>query len=189
MPLMSWWWHPPLTSTWCTQHWATLTWTPLRPYYHRTILARFLWHWIRCCGPALPWSNSVVRGFVGSHVWSTLAIFSALSTILDPNDITTMSTTASGWHWPSVQVVLEFFIILMGHLDNKGLLLCVPDALLCQLRDLLFMPHLGPDLMDYIVPISNLSSCIEVKNGILLQWRDLKNWRINHLHQRGGITP
>jgi len=100
--------------------------------------------------------NSVVWGLVGSHIRSTLAIFPALSAILDPNDITTMSTSATGWHRPSVQAVLEFLTALIENPDNKGLFLCVPDSLLHRLTDMLFMPRLGPDSMDYIDPVSNV---------------------------------
>eukprot|EP00585_Thalassiosira_rotula_P007098 CAMPEP_0196159210 /NCGR_PEP_ID=MMETSP0910-20130528/46207_1 /TAXON_ID=49265 /ORGANISM="Thalassiosira rotula, Strain GSO102" /LENGTH=590 /DNA_ID=CAMNT_0041424127 /DNA_START=209 /DNA_END=1981 /DNA_ORIENTATION=- len=100
--------------------------------------------------------NSVVWGLVGSHIRSTLAIFPALSAILDPNDITTMSTSATGWHRPSVHAVLEFLTALIENPDNKGIFLCVPDSLLHRLTDMLFMPRLGPDSMDYIDPVSNV---------------------------------
>lgn len=75
-------------------------------------------------------SNSVIRDLVGSHVRATLAIFPALSAILDPNDITAANTSASGWHRPSVQAVLELLTVLIEYPDNKGIFLCVPDALL-----------------------------------------------------------
>mmetsp|Transcript_24486 Transcript_24486/g.52762 ORF Transcript_24486/g.52762 Transcript_24486/m.52762 type:complete len:607 (+) Transcript_24486:29-1849(+) len=102
--------------------------------------------------------NSVVWGLVGSQVRTTLAIFPALSAILDPNDITTFGTSASGWHRPSVQAVLEFLTALIENPDNKGIFLCVPDKLLHRLTDMLFMPRLGPDSMDYIDPVSNTVS-------------------------------
>ncbi|KAL3762958.1 hypothetical protein ACHAWU_001105 [Discostella pseudostelligera] len=105
-------------------------------------------------------SNSVIRDLVGSHVRATLAIFPALSAILDPNDITAANTSASGWHRPSVQAVLELLTALIEYPDNKGIFLCVPDALLHRLTEMLFMPRLGPDSMDYIDPVSNTVSRI-----------------------------
>lgn len=100
--------------------------------------------------------NSVVWGLVGSHVRTTLAIFPALSAILDPNDVTTTSTSASGWHRPSVLAVMELLTALLENPVNKGVFLCVPDALLHRLTEMLFMPRLGPDSMDYIDPVSNV---------------------------------
>lgn len=104
--------------------------------------------------------NSVIRDLVGPHVRATLAIFPAFSAILDPNDTSTMNTSASGWHRPSVQAVLEFLTALIEYPDNKGIFLCVPDALLHRLTELLFMPRLGPDSMDYVDPVSNTVSRI-----------------------------
>jgi hypothetical protein len=104
--------------------------------------------------------NSVVRDLVGTHVRATLAIFPALSAILDPNDTTSMNTSASGWHRPSVQAVLEFLTTLAEFPDNKGIFLCVPDAMLHRLTEMLFMPRLGPDSMDYVDPVSNTVSRI-----------------------------
>lgn len=100
--------------------------------------------------------NSAIWELVGSHVRAILSIFPALSAILDPNDITTMSTSASGWHRPSVQAVLELMTALVENSDNKDVFLCVPDAVLHRLTGLLFMPRLGPDSMDYIDPVSNV---------------------------------
>ncbi|KAL7543452.1 hypothetical protein ACHAXR_012727, partial [Thalassiosira sp. AJA248-18] len=99
--------------------------------------------------------DSVVWGLVGPHVRATLAIFPALSSILDPNDTTTMSTAASGWHRPSVQSLLDFLSALIENPDNKGMFLCVPDAILHRLTEILNMPRLGPESMDYIDPVSN----------------------------------
>jgi len=90
--------------------------------------------------------NSVVWGLVGSHVRTILALFPALLAILDPDDI----TSASGWHRPSVQAVLELLAALIEQSDNKAVFLCVPDVLLHRLTGMLFMPRLGPDSMDYI---------------------------------------
>ncbi|KAL9181456.1 hypothetical protein ACHAXT_010261 [Thalassiosira profunda] len=102
--------------------------------------------------------NSVVFNLVGSHVRTTLAIFPALFAILDPNDVTTTSTAASGWHRPSVQAVLEFLTALIEVADNKAIFLGVPDAILHRLTDLLYMPRLGPDSMDYVDPVGNTVS-------------------------------
>ena len=96
--------------------------------------------------------NSVVWGLVGSHVQTVFAIFPALISILDPDD----DTSASGWHRPSVQAVLELLAALIENSDNKGLFLCVPDVLLHRLTGMLFIPRLGPDSMDYIDPVSNV---------------------------------
>ncbi len=100
--------------------------------------------------------NSVIRDLVGPHVRTTLAIFPALSAILDPNDTTSMT----GWHRPSVQAVLEFLTALAEFPDNKGIFLCAPDAVLHRLTEMLFMPRLGPDSMDYVDPVSNTVSRI-----------------------------
>ena len=99
--------------------------------------------------------NSVVWGLVGSHVQAVLAIFPALSAILDPNDITTRSTSMSGWHRPSAQATLELLTALVDNPYNKGVFLCISDAILHRLTDMLFMPRLGPESMDYIDPVSN----------------------------------
>jgi hypothetical protein len=99
--------------------------------------------------------DSVVWGLVGPHVRATLAIFPALTAVLDPNDNTTMSTSPSGLHRPSVQALLELLTALIENPDNKGIFLCIPDSLLHRLTEMLFMPRLGPDSMDYIDPVSN----------------------------------
>ncbi|KAL7516504.1 hypothetical protein ACHAWX_001514 [Stephanocyclus meneghinianus] len=98
--------------------------------------------------------DDVVWSLVGSHVRMTLAIFPALSDIIDPND----TTTTSGWHRPSVQTVLDLFIALLENTDNKGIFLNVPDSLLHQLTEMLYFPRLGPDSMDYIDPVRNVVS-------------------------------
>ena len=99
--------------------------------------------------------DSVVWGLVGSHVRATLAIFPALTALLDPNDTTTTSTSPSGWHRPSVQALLDLLTALIENPDNKGMFLCIPDSFLHRLTDMLFLPRLGPDSMDYIDPVSN----------------------------------
>lgn len=96
--------------------------------------------------------DSVVWGLVGSHVRTVLALFPALLAALDPDDV----TSAAGWHRPSVQAVLELLAALIENPDNKGVFLCVPDALLRRLTDMLFLPRLGPDSMDYLDPVSNV---------------------------------
>mmetsp|Transcript_484 Transcript_484/g.971 ORF Transcript_484/g.971 Transcript_484/m.971 type:complete len:628 (+) Transcript_484:31-1914(+) len=102
--------------------------------------------------------DSVVWGMVGSNVRATLALFPALLTVLDPNDTTTVTTSASGWHRPSVQSLLELLTALIENPDNKGIFLCVPDALLHRLTGMLFIPRLGPDSMDYVDPVGNVVS-------------------------------
>ncbi|KAL3795633.1 hypothetical protein HJC23_002040 [Cyclotella cryptica] len=99
-------------------------------------------------------SDDVVWALVGSHVRTTLAIFPALSSVMDPNDTTTMS----GWHRPSVQTALDLFIALLENTDNKAIFLTVPDSLLHQLTEMLYFPRLGPDSMDYIDPVRNVVS-------------------------------
>jgi hypothetical protein len=100
--------------------------------------------------------DTVVWDLVGSHVQATLAIFPALSAIMNPNDTTSVSTSASGWHRPSVHGLLELFTTLMENTDNKGIFLCIPDAMLHTLTDLLFLPRLGPDSLEYIDPTRNV---------------------------------
>ncbi|KAL7469444.1 hypothetical protein ACHAXS_009692 [Conticribra weissflogii] len=102
--------------------------------------------------------DSVVWGMVGSNVRATLAIFPALLTVIDPNDTTTVTTSASGWHRPSVQSLLELLTALIENPDNKGIFLCVPDSLLHRLTGMLFIPRLGPDSMDYVDPVGNVVS-------------------------------
>lgn len=104
--------------------------------------------------------DSFVWGLVGNHVRATLALFPALAAILDPNDTTTMCTSMSGWHRPSVQALLEFLTVLIENPDNKGIFLHVPDSMLHRLTDMLYIPRLGPESMDYIDPISNIVSRI-----------------------------
>jgi hypothetical protein len=99
--------------------------------------------------------NSVVWDAVGYQVRALLAIFPALSAILDPEDVTTMNTSSSGWHRPSVQAVLELLTVLVENPDNKGVFLCTPDVMLHRLTDMLFMPRLGPESMEYVEPESN----------------------------------
>ena len=76
--------------------------------------------------------------------------------ILDQNDTTTMSILPSGWHRPSVQALLEFLTVLIENPDNKGIFPFVPDSILHRVTDMLYMPRLGPDSMDYIDPVSNI---------------------------------
>jgi len=104
--------------------------------------------------------DSFVWGLVGNHVRATLALFPALAAILDPNDTTTTSTSMSGWHRPSVQSLLELLTVLIENPDNKGIFLCIPDSILHRLTDMLYIPRLGPESMDYTDPISNTVSRI-----------------------------
>ncbi|KAL3821742.1 hypothetical protein ACHAXA_008478 [Cyclostephanos tholiformis] len=99
--------------------------------------------------------DSVVWGLVGPHVRATLAMFPALTAVLDPNDTTTTTTSPSGWHRPSVQALLDLLAALIENPDNKGIFLCIPDSFLHRLTEMLFLPRLGPDSMDYIDPVSN----------------------------------
>ena len=66
-----------------------------------------------------------------------------------------MNTSSSGWHRPSVQAVLELLTVLVENPDNKGVFLCTPDVMLHRLTDMLFMPRLGPESMEYVEPESN----------------------------------
>ena len=99
--------------------------------------------------------DSEVWGLVGYHVRAMLAIFPELLSLLDPNDVTATSTAASGLHRPSVQAVLELLTALLENEDNKGIFLCVPDSVLHRLTEMLYMPRLGPESLDYIDPVSN----------------------------------
>jgi hypothetical protein len=90
---------------------------------------------------------------VGSHVQATLALFPALMAVLDPNDRTTVTTSASGWHRPSLQSVLELLVTLIENDDNKSIFACVPDSMLHQLTEMLYLQRLGPESLDYIDPI------------------------------------
>lgn len=99
--------------------------------------------------------NSVVWDVAGTHVRAILAIFPALSAILDPNDITAMHTSCCGWHRPSIQAVLELLNALVENPDSKGVFLCISDKMLHCLTDMLYIPRLGPESMDYVDPVSN----------------------------------
>ena len=101
-------------------------------------------------------SPSMVMEISGSLVQSYLAIFPALASILNPNGSRSMSTSSSsGWHRSSVQAVLELFMALMEYPDNNEIFSNIPVELLHSLTELLFIPRLGPDAMDYTDPISN----------------------------------
>ena len=92
---------------------------------------------------------------VGSHVQTTLAIFPALAAVMDPNDITTVTTSAAGWHRPSLQSMLDLLIALVENTDNKSIFANVPDILLRQLTEMLYLQRLGPESLDYIDPINH----------------------------------
>ena len=102
-------------------------------------------------------SNEMVWSMagVGSHVQTTLAIFPALAAVMDPNDTTTVTTSAAGWHRPSLQSMLELMIALIENTDNKGIFANVPDILLHQLTEMLYLQRLGPESLDYIDPINH----------------------------------
>lgn len=100
--------------------------------------------------------SSAILAVSGSLVQAYLAIFPALATILNPNGCRSMSTSSSsGWHRSSVQATLELFTALMEYPDNNGIFANVPVEMLHHLTDLLFIPRLGPDAMDYTDPLSN----------------------------------
>jgi len=99
---------------------------------------------------------SAILEVSGSLVQAYLAVFPALATILNPNGCRSMSTSSSsGWHRSSVQASLELLTALMEYPDNNGIFANVPVEMLHHLTELLFIPRLGPDAMDYTDPISN----------------------------------
>ena len=100
-------------------------------------------------------STSVILEVSGTLVRAYLAIFPALAAILNPNGSCSMNTCSSGWHRSSVQATLELLTALMEYPDNNGIFTNVPSSMLHHLTELLFIPRLGPDAMDYIDPISN----------------------------------
>lgn len=100
-------------------------------------------------------SDEMVWASVGSHVEATLAIFPALSSIMDSNDTTSVTTSAAGWHRPSLQSMLELLVALIENTDNKSIFNCFPDFLLHQLTEMLYLHRLGPESLDYIDPINH----------------------------------
>ena len=99
---------------------------------------------------------SAILDVSGTLMRAYLAIFPALATILNPNGCRSMSTSSSsGWHRSSVQATLELLTALMEYPDNNAIFTNVPVEMLHHLTELLFMPRLGPDAMDYTDPISN----------------------------------
>jgi hypothetical protein len=100
-------------------------------------------------------SDEVVWSMVSSHVQTTLAIFPALSVVLDPNDTTTVTTSGAGWHRPSLQLMLELLVALIENTDNRRIFANVPDVMLLQLTEMLYIHRLGPESLDYIDPISH----------------------------------
>lgn len=99
---------------------------------------------------------SAILDVSGSLVGAYLAIFPALATVLDPNGCRSMSTSSSsGWHRSSVQATLELLTALMEYPDNNVIFANVPVTMLHHLTELLFIPRLGPDALDYTDPISN----------------------------------
>jgi hypothetical protein len=100
-------------------------------------------------------SDEVVWSMVSSHVQTTLAIFPALSVVLDPNDTTTVTTSGAGWHRPSLQSMLELLVALIENTDNRRIFTNVPDVMLHQLTEMLYIHRLGPESLDYIDPISH----------------------------------
>lgn len=100
-------------------------------------------------------SDDVVFQVVGSHVEATLAIFPALAAVMDPNDINSVSASASGWHRPSIQSMLDLFLALVENNDNRGIFMNVPDCLLHQLTEMLYLQGRGPESLDYIDPVKN----------------------------------
>lgn len=97
----------------------------------------------------------VVLEVSGSLVEAYRALFPALAAIMNPNDSSSKSTFSSGWHRLSVQAALELFIALMENPDNNGIFRYIPPSMFRHLTELLFIPRLGPDAIDYIDPISN----------------------------------
>ena len=100
-------------------------------------------------------SDSVILEVSGPLVQTYLAIFPALAAILNPNDSSSMSNCSSGWHRASVQATLELFTALMENSENKAIFENIPTSMFHNLTEMLFIPRLGPDAMDYIDPISN----------------------------------
>ena len=100
-------------------------------------------------------SDEVVWSMVSSHVQATLAIFPALAAVLDPNDTTTVTTSGAGWHRPSLQFMLELLVALIENKDNRGIFTAVPDFMLHQLTEMLYIHRLGPESLDYIDPVNH----------------------------------
>lgn len=101
-------------------------------------------------------SPSAILDVSGSLIGAYLAIFPALATVLNPNGCRSMSTSSSsGWHRSSVQATLELLTALMEYPDNNIIFENVPLEMLHHLTELLFIPRLGPDALDYTDPISN----------------------------------
>ena len=94
--------------------------------------------------------DSVILELSGPLVQTYLAIFPALAGILNPN-----GNCSSGWHRSSVQATLELFTALMENSENNAIFENIPPSMFHHLTEMLFIPRLGPDAMDYIDPISN----------------------------------
>lgn len=57
---------------------------------------------------------------------------------------------------PVVSCSLEVLSTIADNADNRGAFLEAPDALLSRLVDLLYVPRLGPDAVEYVDPVRNV---------------------------------
>ncbi|EJK46486.1 hypothetical protein THAOC_34842 [Thalassiosira oceanica] len=100
--------------------------------------------------------DSVVHSLVGGVIQATYALFPAIANLFEPNDITSSSSMASGYHRPSVISAIEFLTELISKPDNKDFFLNIPNRVLESLTEFLFIPRLTPESLDYVDPCCNI---------------------------------
>jgi hypothetical protein len=88
--------------------------------------------------------EGLFRPAVKNYVRASLALFPSLFGILRVRSSRTV-----------VVAGLEMIILLVDNPDNSEVFLHTPDSILAQLINLLYLPRLGPDSLEYVAPIIN----------------------------------
>jgi len=88
--------------------------------------------------------EDIFRSAVKNYVRASLTLFPPLFGLLRVRTSRAVVISA-----------LEMIILLVDNVDNREVFLYTPDALLCQLIHLLWIPRLGPDSLEYVDPVQN----------------------------------
>ena len=91
--------------------------------------------------------SDVVRGISARHMRAVLSLFPAL--------LYALQCDASR---PAAVAALEVLTALVDGPDCRDVFLCAPNSLLGRLVDLLYVPRLGPDGLEYVNPVCNVVS-------------------------------
>mmetsp|Transcript_31722 Transcript_31722/g.94929 ORF Transcript_31722/g.94929 Transcript_31722/m.94929 type:complete len:557 (-) Transcript_31722:611-2281(-) len=89
--------------------------------------------------------DDVVRSLTAPLIRAVLSLFPAL-----------LYSLHCECNRPVVSCTLEVLSAVADNADNRGAFLGAPDALLSRLVDLLYVPRLGPDGLEYVDPVKNV---------------------------------